>query len=401
MATPTANPQWRNLQALPTELLLEITKYITDFPSLHGLLTFLTAHNRGVSLTENFQEEIFANVIRAGREQELSRILNAIMTLRNHSATKRILSMEGAKENFIYKYLRSDDRERDGKPHYLQHFSDPVATIRDIWSISEDIEALVQDFAQARVVKPSEQPERPPSPTELHRIRRAFWHFQLCYELVHAEESMPSGAEDETQSQRSRRFVHYRTHQVEMPDFPITGWLYGHAGKKISPTVHVYMHSIPSWAVEEVEAVRFHLASLINALQYQGQENPSLFTCQPALLQRLIQDLEHWREDKENPVDHLLVADLWSVHDRSPVADRERWGWGMWDTERLSKRGLKPGSQDKQSQLQLDKVLRKCEDAQSTYIDRWVADKFRVDMWLAEKEIVQRGGWEFMFYPQV
>lgn len=384
MAVPAANSGCRNLQALPPELLLEITKHITDFPTLNGLLTLLTAHNKGVRFLVDCQTEIFANVIRAGRQHKLSRVVTAVMTLRNHSATTRILSMKGAGENFIYKYLRSDDRECDGKPHYLQLFSDPIATVRDIWSISEDIEALVQDFAQTRIVKPSAQLERPVSSAELHRIRRAFWYFQLCYELVHAEESMPSGAEDEAPSQRSRRVVHHRKHQVGTPCIPNTGWLYGHTGGKISPTMQVYINSIPFGAFEEFEAVRFHLASLINAFRYQGQGKSSLLSWQPALLQRLIKDFDHWQEDEKNPFDHLLVADLRAAHAKSGIANIEQWGWIIWDPERLRKRGLKPGSQDKISQHLFDKALRECEDAQSTYIDRLVAEEFRADVRVAE-----------------
>lgn len=385
MAPPTKTPGCRSLQTLPTELLLEITKYIPDFASLNGLLTLLAAHNRGVSFIEDFQKEIFANVIRAGREHELSRIVTAVMTLRNDSTTKQILLGKGAGErkNFVYKYLRSDDRERDGKPHYLQWFSDPIATIRDIWSISHDIDVLVQDFAQTRIVTPSEQPERPPSSTELYRIRRAFWYFQLCYELVHGEEYMTSRAEDDAQSQRTRRFVHYRAHQAGQPCFPNTGWLYGHTGKKLSRTVHYCMHSIPSWPVEDIEAVRFHLSSLINAFQYRRQGKSSLSSWQPALVQRLTKDLDHWREDTENSVDHLLVAELRSDLDRSAI---EQWGWGMWDAERLSKRGLKPKSEHTHSRYLSEKAFRECEDAQSTYIDRWVVEKFRVDMRPAEEE---------------
>ena len=388
MAAPNATPKCHTLRTLPTELLLKITKPITNLPSLNGLSTLLAADHRGDSVIENHQTDSFANVLGAGKEEELSRVVTAVMTLRNDSTVKRILSMKGAKENFIRSYLRSDDRARDGKPLHLQLFSDPIATIRDIASVSEGIEALVQDFAHTRIIKPSEQPDRPPSSAELYRTRRAFWYFQLCYELVHAEESIPSRADADALSQRSRRYVYYQTHQVGEPTCPDSGWLCGHTGKSTSPTVHCLMHSIPPEAVQEIEAARFHLASLVNAFQYQGQAEASCSSWQPALLQRLIKDLDHWREDKENPVDHLLVADLGLEHDRSP--DREQWGWAMWDAERLSKRGLSPDSQDKRSRILSDRAFRECEDVQSTYIDRWVTKKFRNDVRLIEEENRQR-----------
>ena len=393
MANQTVNPRCRSLDALPTELLLEITTYITDFPPLKGLLTLLAAHDRGVSFVEGFQKEIFTNVIRAGRTHELSRVVTAVMTVRNHSTTRRIFSREREKEDFVYKYLRSDERERDGKPHYLQSFSGPVAAIRDISSISVDINTLVRD-AQTRIVKPSDQPERPPSSKELSRIRRAFWHFQLCYELAHGEDSVPSGAEDEAQSEHSRRFVHHRTHLVGSSHFPSTGWLYGHTGKKASTIVHTYMAITPSWVVEEIEAVRFHLACLMNAFQYQEQGKPSSSSWQPELLQRLIKDLDHWREDKENPVDHLLVAELRAgllyYSRESLLAHRDQWGFGLCDVERLNKRGLKPDLQQAHSGDLSDKAFRECEDAQSTYIDRWVAEKLRAEIKPVEEEYRQR-----------
>lgn len=156
MTNQTLNPTCRSLDALPTELLLKITTYITDLPSLNGLLALFAAHNRGISFVEGFQKEIFTNVIRAGRTHKLSRVVAAVITLRNHSLTKRLFSEKSEKQNFVYKYLKSDKRERDEKPHYLQSFSDPVAAIRDISKVSKDIDILVQDLAQTRIVKPSD-----------------------------------------------------------------------------------------------------------------------------------------------------------------------------------------------------------------------------------------------------
>lgn len=245
MSNQTIKPRCRSLDALPNELLLEITTYIPDLPSFNGLLTLLVVNDRGVRFVEGFQKEIFTNVVRAGRMHELSRVIIAVMTVRNHSTTRRLFSSEGERENFIYKFLRSDERERDGKPHYLRSFSDPVAAIRDISSISEDINTLVRDFAQTRIVKPSEQPERPPSSNELSRIRRAFWHFQLRYELAHGEDSMPSRAEDKAQAESSRRLVHYRTH--------LDRWVAEKFRVEIKPFEDGYRHRQEQEAKEEEE----------------------------------------------------------------------------------------------------------------------------------------------------
>lgn len=197
---------------------------------------------------------------------------------------------------------------------------------------------------------------------------------------------MRSGSEDEVQPSRSRRFIHYRTRQVGNPCFPHTGWLYGHKGKDLALTVDCCMHYIPNLVVEEIQAVRFHLASLINTFQYHGQGTAFRLSCQPVLLQRLLEDLDHWREDQDNPVDHLLVAELRSDRDESLIANKEQWGWGMWDAERLSKRGLKPGTPYLFARLLSDKKFRECEDTQFTYIDRWVAEKYMDDVRPVEEE---------------
>lgn len=88
------DPNARSLQALPTGLLLEYIKYTTDFPSLNGLLTLLTAHNRGVSFVEDFQSfrQISLRMLSEQvRGQELSRDIVAVVTFRNHSPTRRVL----------------------------------------------------------------------------------------------------------------------------------------------------------------------------------------------------------------------------------------------------------------------------------------------------------------------
>lgn len=63
----------------------------------------------------------------------------------------------------------------------------PVTMLLDISSIYESIELLVEILAFTRITLPSKNPHYQPSPTELCRIRRAFWRFQLCYELCHPE----------------------------------------------------------------------------------------------------------------------------------------------------------------------------------------------------------------------
>lgn len=72
----------------------------------------------------------------------------------------------------------------------------------------------------------------------------------------------------------------------------------------------------------------------------------------------------------------------------------------MWDAERVGKRGLKPGSKHKLSELS-DEAFQECEDAQSSYIDRWVAERFRDDVRQLEEENGKREVQKFDIYPLV
>lgn len=146
--------------------------------------------------------------------------------------------------------------------------------------------------------------------------------------------------------------------------------------------------------------MRFHLVSLINSFQYRGQGKAPRLAWQPEVLQRLLKDLDHWREDRDNPVDHLLAADLRSENGRPAIAEKEQWEWAMWDAERLGKHGLKPGSEHKLSELS-DEAFQECEDAQSSYIDRWVAERFRDDVRQVEEENGKREVQKLDIYPLV
>ena len=95
-----------------------------------------------------------------------------------------------------------------------------MATIRDICQISEDIEKLVKVFLNACVIKASGQEDAlRVSSTELYRARRAFWHFQLCYDMCHADNLVPYGFDSEHGSPLARRFPCYRTRRIHMLGF--------------------------------------------------------------------------------------------------------------------------------------------------------------------------------------
>ena len=113
----------------------------------------------------------------------------------------------------------------------------------------------------------------------------------------------------------------------------------------------------------ELDAIRFHLSTEVNALQFhrKAETEDYAFKNTPILLQRLIQDVDHWLSNPEDPGEHILVVYLhWPFkhfhpsriygerseckRDASSVSADEwtfmvlkqgslQWGWCMWDRE--------------------------------------------------------------------
>ena len=407
MAASYANSSCRSLRALPAEMLLEISKYITDFDSLHGFFTFLTGHPGGLGFFEIFQTGIFANVLSQSRDEDLTSVITAVMTLRSDAMSKEMLPTKTYEaEGFDYNYLRSPDTERNGKSHYLQRFSDPVATVRDIWQISQDIEKLVRVFAEMCIVVPSELGERrSASSTELHRIRRAFWCFQFCYDTCHPER-VPSEAE-------SAKYPHTMTQKPCSPGTERPR----HTGENPKDFVDQFTGSLCYWEEEEFEAVRSYLRCLINNLKYGTRTDPSRLRLQPALIQRLLNDPEYWRRNGGKDFDHVLVANSQLGRPKYQLS-LERWpylgianeanvyfelftsltllGWRMWDEERLVMRGLiyDTAGDDPLGgvHLLLGEPVVEGDQAQSTCLNRWVAEVCQTDDELGKAKCESTGG---------
>ena len=382
MALSPAKSSCRSLQILPLEILLEISEYFLDFASLNGLFTLLTAHYQGISFIQNFQSKIFANVIRFSGEDQITRIVTAVMSLRNDTTIGRPFLKDGLDElDFVWKYLLSPDIERARKPPYLPRFSDPMATIRDICQISEDIEKLVKVFLNACVIKPSGQEYAlPVSSTELYRARRAFWRFQLCYDMCHAENPVPYGFDSEHGSPLVRRFPFYRTRRIHMLGFLDID--------RLEPTNPIlqdfltfFLRNISGQEVGELDTVHYYLALLISKLRCRGHRNSSRLKSQPALLQRLINDFGHQRDEKSYPIAFMRELELrygsvrFNLHGghvfMSCVLSDKNWGWRIWGEDRLAMRSL--SSLTGFNGAAFKKKLQECKDAQSTYLDYWVS----------------------------
>ena len=169
-----------------------------------------------------------------------------------------------------------------------------------------------------------------------------------------------------------------------------------------------FLQTLSIWEIAEFEAVRFHLASVVNTLQYQrfitGIDN---IRSQPVLVQRLMHDLKNWNLDGTDKKDHLLVANLRIVRhpagvekswlengeanfansattQRSRLSTRyddkdEHWGWCMWDVERLIRHGilLETGAE-------ASLAKQECDAACDTFIYEWVTNKRRKDREIEE-----------------
>lgn len=71
------------------------------------------------------------------------------------------------------------------------------------------------------------------------------------------------------------------------------GWLTCN-GHQPSYCLNEFLETLWGWEIDEIEAVRFHLRSEVNAFQYNRTTNGSTdLSEQPSLLQRLVRDLDH------------------------------------------------------------------------------------------------------------
>ena len=406
MALSPAESSCRSLQTLPLEVLLEISKYIPDFASLNGFFTLLTAHYQGVSFIQTFQSNLFANVIRFNRENQITRIATAVMSLRNDTTIHRPFPKDGLVElNFVWMYLLSPEIECARLPHYLPWFSDPIATTRDICQISEGIEKLVQVFLNACIIKPSGQEDGlPVSSSELYRTCRAFWHFQFFYDMCHADEAVPYGFDSELGSPLLKRFPCYRTRRIQMLSFLDTD--------RLEPTNPIlpdfltfFLRNTRDQEVEEFGTVHYFLALLISKLQCGGHRNSSRLKSQPGLLQRLMNDFGNQRDD---PIESMAKTEfrygearfaLQRSHGCPPqfeapnkafssivsIISDQNWGCRMWDRVRLAKRSLNSHAALCSVDSKSNQILQECKQAQSMYLDDWVSKIHHDDVELEER----------------
>ena len=188
-----SQPVLRGLRAPPTEMLVEILKYIPSFDCLYNLLILLPT---GRAILGSFGRDIFNAVFRTSRKYQVARQIQMVMIIRNrrpYLPTTR---------NYFHRLLDADQPDVILLRLYNSSGA-PMATLRDISDVSHSIEILVRAFAHSRIAIPSKEPDDSILPTKLCRIRRAFWRFQLCYEMSELRESSAAPARQQGPPRRS------------------------------------------------------------------------------------------------------------------------------------------------------------------------------------------------------
>ena len=342
-----------SLRDLPTEVHVFIMESIPNFPALNN---FINAVPGMAEILESFQKRIFTGVLRSSGllSLQLQKIITAIMTVREqYPATPCPTKV------FFDRYL-----DRKDQPVDMMKFANPIGMLRYIARTTESMNEHINSFVRMRILV-HDMTAFPLSDRESYRVQRAFWRFQLCYELTHPGGSADVRHNAEAPERWARRYVN-NEESFPVPR-PMKGWLFGRAEPQ-APLLNDFLQTLTPWEIEEISVARFHLTTKVNAFQYNRiAGTPDDLRNQDSLLQKLVMDLDNWHEDPENPKDHLLVADLWvSPRDHSRCHDpvwlgnppevgsvnvdpnnlnglqyaRAQWGWCMWDVPRLKASGF-------------------------------------------------------------
>lgn len=340
-----------SLRDLPVEMYVSLMERIPDFSALDN---FVNAFPRMTPIFKAFQKQIFTGVLRSsGLSLQLQKIIAAIMTLRDQYPATPC-----PPKAFFYVYL-----DRKDQPVDMIRFADPIGMLRYVVRTTESINDNVESFVRMRILGRGVT-NVPLKDTETYRVRRAFWRFQLCYELCHPEGSVDMTHNAEAPERWARRYINNEHTVTE--SLTMKGWLF-RRGEPQAPLLKDFLQTLWPWEIEELKVACFHLTTQVNAFQYNRiAGTPDDLRNQNLLLQRLVMDLDNWHADPENPRDHLLVTNLqgfqrepYSCHDPvwpdNPLAvgsnnvepadlnDLHRverqWGWCMWDLERLESCG--------------------------------------------------------------
>ena len=390
-----------SLRDLPVEVHVLLMESLPDFSALSN---FISLFPRMVRIFKSFQRQIFTGVLRSsGLSLQLQKIITAIMAVREQYPATPCPTVL-----FFDMYL-----DRKDQPIDMMKFANPIEMLHYIARIMDGINASAESFVQKRILL-HDMTTFPLSDTEAYRVHRAFWRFQLCYELTHPGGSADVECNAEAPERWSRRYI---GHEDGIPvTRPAKGWL-SCRERRQAPLLTEFLQRLYPWEVEEMNVARFHLMTSVNAFQYNRiAGTPDDLRDQNSLMQRLVMDLDNWHEDSENPMDHLLVADL-RVSPRNPalchepiwldnpleagfvniepkdlnglIYVRPQWGWCMWDVPRLQAFGFLSPSfyiEDAGTEFPFERFIRDMTEipafinAQFSAIDNELSARFRRDL---------------------
>lgn len=403
-----------DLQAIPHEVLILVMEHLPDMAALSRLFT---AYPMTLIHFRLHGHKILASILdRMSPELRHSALDVLAVQSRPPIGPSRIT-------HFIKHHLNAEVCYSQA---CLRRYK--LSALLDLITVAESIESLTQSFAHARILSPCMQHSMPLSQIELHRIQRSFWRFQLCYDMCHPEDTTFCRKSCDVKSRSTRRYVHYQTGQPISRSVP--NWLQCRGEAYCPEALSRFLPNLCRWELDELEAVRFHLARQINTLQYhRSSGSEDTLIPQPVLLQRLIRDIDDW--DTGSAEDHVLVASFSQTsyaHQYPIVWDRVRecyaastpnttyrlamrawqaghpqWGWCLWDEQRLIDRGMidvefekwvadphrmiVPGPQIDQRRWSIDRAHWECIAAQYTVLDRRVVPQYALD---AQMQAVRR-----------
>ncbi|KAL8679446.1 MAG: hypothetical protein Q9186_004276 [Xanthomendoza sp. 1 TL-2023] len=161
-----------SIDRVPNEILSCILECISDFASLSN---FLVAFGPALILYRARFKVIIPCVLNNHGSSQLEKIVSQVLALRSHATSPRPRRISHVKEHY-------EDVSYNPKiPLDMNSIADPIALVHDMGIISSDLSAFEASFVSScfqyrnrdMIVEPR------PSATETYRIRRALWRFQL------------------------------------------------------------------------------------------------------------------------------------------------------------------------------------------------------------------------------
>lgn len=335
------------MESMPHELMRFVLLECPDLVTLNNLI--VTSRNARSVFIANHQR-LIETVLGRQMVPELAITVHAIMRIfDNRPASPFTL------EGFSHACLGLSNSP-------LKPFQNPTAVLGYIAQTFESVDALTRSLGHDRILMPEFYlaKEGPSSLTasEHHRIQRALWSFQLCYDVCHPVASTIAPEDWKLAVSRWDRSYVALEHSVD-------GWLCGHGWRQPPYSLEIFRNKFEIWEEDELEAIRYHLRSEVNKVQFERDADGHIDRSVPQMIRRLLRDADHWRPNQVGKHDHLLVARFEKPVPRSykdqlpPWVDSPKgtqgpsllhcpvdcffnyepeWGWRLWDQSRLRKR---------------------------------------------------------------